>query len=93
MPTWKRGFKLPWRKIGLLKIITMIKWIRTGRLSIKNSLSTSFSLVCRESKDGPRHQVLMATWACSEGVLSDTTCFIFLFESQLHHKTINLIFQ
>jgi len=28
-------FKIPWRKAGLL---TMIKWIRTIRLSIKNSL-------------------------------------------------------
>jgi len=30
-------FKLPWRKAGLL--ISMIKWTRTSRLSIKISLS------------------------------------------------------
>ena len=30
-------FKLPWRKAGLL--ISMIQWIRTSRLSIKNSLA------------------------------------------------------
>ena len=33
----KRTFKLPWRKAGLL--ISMIKWTRTSRLSIKISLS------------------------------------------------------
>ena len=38
--TWKREFKLPWRKAGLLKIMSLIKWIRTsGLLSMKNSLS------------------------------------------------------
>ena len=31
--TWKRKFKLPWRKAGLL--ILMIQWTRTRRLSIK----------------------------------------------------------
>ena len=36
--TWKRGCKLPWRKAGPLKTFSMIKWIRTSRLSIKNSL-------------------------------------------------------
>ena len=35
--TWKRELKLPWRKAGLL--ISMIKWTRTSRLSIKISLS------------------------------------------------------
>ena len=35
--TWKREFKLPWRKTGPL--ISMIKWTRTSRLSIKISLS------------------------------------------------------
>jgi hypothetical protein len=35
--TWKREFKLPWRKAGLL--ISMIKWTWTSRLSIKISLS------------------------------------------------------
>ena len=35
--TWKREFKLPWRKAGLL--ISMIKWTGTSRLSIKISLS------------------------------------------------------
>ena len=35
--TWKREFKLPWRKAGLL--LSMIKWTRTSRLSIKISLS------------------------------------------------------
>ena len=35
--TWKREFKLPWRKAGLL--ISMIKWTRTSRLSIKISRS------------------------------------------------------
>jgi len=35
--TWKREFTLPWRKAGLL--ISMIKWTRTSRLSIKISLS------------------------------------------------------
>ena len=34
--TWKREFKLPWCKAGLL--ISMIKWIRTSRLSMKISL-------------------------------------------------------
>ena len=33
--TWIREFKLPWRKAGLL--ISMIKWTRTSRLSIKIS--------------------------------------------------------
>ena len=37
--TWKREFKLPWRKAGLL--ISMIKWW-TSRLSIKISLSEGF---------------------------------------------------
>ena len=37
MATWKREFKLPWRKAGLLT--SMIKWTRTSRLSIKISLS------------------------------------------------------
>jgi hypothetical protein len=35
--TWKREFKLPWRKAGLL--ISMIEWTRTSRLSIKISFS------------------------------------------------------
>jgi hypothetical protein len=35
--TWKREFNLPWRKAGLL--ISMIKWTRTSRLSIKKPLS------------------------------------------------------
>ena len=35
--TWKREFKIPWCKAGLL--ISMIKWTRTSRLSIKISLS------------------------------------------------------
>ena len=35
--TWKREFELPWRKAGLP--ISMIKWTRTSRLSIKISLS------------------------------------------------------
>jgi hypothetical protein len=35
--TWKREFKLLWRKAGLL--ISMIKWTRTSKLSIKISLS------------------------------------------------------
>ena len=35
--TWKREFKLPWRKAG--RLISMIKWTRTSRLSIKISLS------------------------------------------------------
>ena len=39
--TWKREFKLPWRKAGLL--ISMIKWTRTSRLSIQISLSASVS--------------------------------------------------
>jgi len=43
--TWKREFKLPWRKAGLLKIISMIKWIRTSRLSIENSLSLHRTVV------------------------------------------------
>ena len=34
--TWKREFKLPWRKAGLL--ISMMKWTRTSKLSIKISL-------------------------------------------------------
>jgi hypothetical protein len=38
--TWNRKFKLPCRKAGLLKqIISMIKWIRISRSSIRNSLS------------------------------------------------------
>ena len=37
--TWKREFKLSWRKAGLL--ISMIQWTRTSRLSIKISLSLS----------------------------------------------------
>jgi hypothetical protein len=39
--TWEREFKLPWRGAGLLKsskIVSMMKWIRTGRLLIKSSL-------------------------------------------------------
>ena len=35
--TLKREFKLPWRKASLL--ISMMKWTRTSRLSIKISLS------------------------------------------------------
>ena len=35
--TWKREFKLPWRKAG--QFILMIKWTLTSRLSIKISLS------------------------------------------------------
>ena len=35
--TVKREFKLPWRKADLL--ISMIKWTRTSRLSMKISLS------------------------------------------------------
>ena len=35
--TWKREFKLQWRKAGLL--ISIIKWSQTSRLSIKISLS------------------------------------------------------
>ena len=35
--TLEREFKLPWHKAGL--IISMIKWTRTRRLSIKISLS------------------------------------------------------
>ena len=35
--TWKREFKLPWRKAGL--IVSMIKWTRTSRLSIQISLT------------------------------------------------------
>ena len=31
--------KLSWRKAGPLKIVSMIEWIRTSRLSIKLSLS------------------------------------------------------
>jgi len=34
--TWKREFKLLWRKAGVL---ILIKWTRTSRLSIKISLS------------------------------------------------------
>jgi len=41
MATWKREFKLPWCKAGLL--ILMIKWTRTSRLSTKISLSTGDS--------------------------------------------------
>ena len=37
MATWKRKFKLPWRKAGLL--IPMIKWTRTSTLSMKISFS------------------------------------------------------
>ena len=36
--TWKGEFKLPWRMAGPL---SMMKWIRSGRLSIKTSLSAS----------------------------------------------------
>ena len=41
--TWKREFKLPWRKAGLL--ISIIQWTRTSRLSIKISLSASGPMV------------------------------------------------
>jgi hypothetical protein len=34
--TWKREFKLPWRK-NITKIISMSKWIRTTSLSINKS--------------------------------------------------------
>ena len=44
--TWKREFKLPWRKAGLL--ISMIKWTRTSRLTIKNSLSGLFGRASSE---------------------------------------------
>ena len=44
--TWKREFKIPWRKAGLL--ISMINWTRNSRLSIKISLST-VSLVARDA--------------------------------------------
>ena len=37
--TWKREFKLQWRKAGLL--ISMIKWTRTSRLSMEISFSLS----------------------------------------------------
>ena len=40
--TSKREFKLPWRKAGLL--ISMIKWTRTSRLSIKISLSRGWGV-------------------------------------------------
>ena len=45
--TWKREFKLLWRRAGLL--ISMIKWTRTSRLSIKISLSKE-----RQDVPGPR---------------------------------------
>ena len=40
--TCKKEFKLPWRKAGQL-LIPMIYWIRTSRVSMKNSLSGAAS--------------------------------------------------
>ena len=41
---WKKEFKTPMAQGRSTKIITMIKWIRTIRLSIKNSLSLSLGM-------------------------------------------------
>ena len=53
--TWKREFKLPWRKAGLL--ISMIKWIRTSRLSMKISLSAT--LILDERGVAPTQDVIL----------------------------------
>ena len=47
--TWKREFKLPWRKAGLL--ISKIKWTRTSRMSTKISLSTQTKRQCKAAPD------------------------------------------
>jgi len=40
-------------------IITMIKWIQTSRLSIKNSLSEHLAVLGREKLVFPEHQVVL----------------------------------
>ena len=61
---WNREFKLPWRKAGVL--ISMIKWIRTSRLSIDLSLSLSFSLCVAGTRAGwqldPQWRVQDLAW-------------------------------
>ena len=83
--TWKREFKLPWREAGLLKQFSMIKWIRTSRLSIKNSLSETRG---RSAEITPVTKRIRASWLSIKNPLlslTHTHTFFFSLSLSLSH--------
>ena len=83
--TWKREFKLPWREAGLLKQFSMIKWIRTSRLSIKNSLSETRG---RSAEITPVTKRIRARWLSIKNPLlslTHTHTFFFSLSLSLSH--------
>ena len=68
------------------KIISMIKWIRTSRLSIKNSLSLTRPL---PSKEGTTEHVLR-TFTCTPGPESGLDCLMFAIFARERSTNVDL---
>jgi len=70
-------------------IITMMKWLRTSRLSIQNSLSVEVDqLQLRRAVRPPGVCVVL----CVEGFISNTVFFKSFCRSRLPQKSVNLSF-